>query len=543
MKKILYILISLGLLTAAVILIISTHTSQSQYLPPFGPVPPPEMIWDVRTDYSGLTAYEPVHFKFTRMRESHLPELIPSNYYGTLLPYSSVAMTDDGRLRASMSGFVTKDGVIVTDLIYDNVSRAYNPNPHTPLPAYQLSVHPPSGREAIWDSNIMQAVCALDGSWITPFDYVYAGFSDEVFFMMKDYETFDIDVYDYNGRLLYNMLDHGWTENIHMYVWPGSIANYIYDGYGFIQMEDNTHVVFEAKSGNIRHTEFYEIYPSAGGLTAVRVSAGFGGSQRWGFVNTDFEFVISPVYANVISPFHNGSAVVETFTGVQQVINTKGEALLSVPGDYHIWRDIHGDEVTHIVYSRYDQSAPVLYTADFTEVKIPHSIQSVSGETDFYYRYLGGGWFSGEGEGGSLVFNNEDEIYFPGKRLIHIDSEYIIYIDYNGEEPLYGVIALDGRVIIEPEPGISVSAVIRRGKTTAFVVNTAYNYYSLDPLLRHSEYRLVDTDGSVIRAGAGVLTYDVDLELYHLLSLDYFAWLDADGNTIISIPLMSYALD
>ena len=164
------------------ILILAAACSKTAQRPPFLPppelVPPPDMIWNVLTDYSGLTPYTPKFTKHTRLHDGPLPELIPSNDYGTLLPYASATIMPNGSLRESKYGLVTIDGVVVTDLIFDQISRAneqvyhyFGLQPVPQPPVYLLAVNT-SGSGTLWNAESKKAVCALDGSWITPFDYV-----------------------------------------------------------------------------------------------------------------------------------------------------------------------------------------------------------------------------------------------------------------------------------------------------------------------------------------------------------------------------------
>jgi hypothetical protein len=57
------------------------------------PAPSPEVTYIVRTDYAHLTPYEPVKEVYTRLSEEFMPELIPSDDYGPLLPYAGVITT------------------------------------------------------------------------------------------------------------------------------------------------------------------------------------------------------------------------------------------------------------------------------------------------------------------------------------------------------------------------------------------------------------------------------------------------------------------
>ena len=95
MKKDLFFaipLILLILLAAAC----SRTAERPPFLPPPETSPPPDMAVKVATDYSGLTPYAHPHAKHTRLHDGPLPELVPSEGYGMLLPYASADAMPSG---------------------------------------------------------------------------------------------------------------------------------------------------------------------------------------------------------------------------------------------------------------------------------------------------------------------------------------------------------------------------------------------------------------------------------------------------------------
>jgi len=571
------------LLFLAVALILSVACRKEQR-PPFLPSPivdgvldvppPPEMGLRVRTDYSGLTAYVPPHTMHSRLQDGPLPQLIPSEDYGMLLPYASATVLPDGSLREAKYGLVTIDGVIVTDLVYDGIERATaRPSAYTietpaPMPAYKLAVNVP-GTEILWgEFERKLAVCALDGSWITPFDYADIVFAGDIIILMHDFDTFDIDVYDYNGQFVYNVMQTDWFDNIRQNAWPGNMSYSLSEGYASLPARNGGSMIVEMRTGKATYLDYAEIMPFSGGLAAViaPVLVRDGDAEYytdlWGFIDRDFNLVIPHRYSQQ-AYFTNGYAVVTMPDNSQQVINSRGSVVFSVTKDFWIEQDYRGDGFDLYRLGAYSY-APVFYTKDFVEIKIPEIARSDEDYT--YLNRFGGGWYSCRTDNGTVLFTLEEEFYFPGMEYIsskHGDilvysvnyeqvGAILVYQENDEQVSRMGVMTLDGRDIIPPEPGVMITAVTEGGTETeggtlkSFVINThgSFLYFGgKDPEYKQSKFRLIDVNGGEIISGFGVLTYDEAAGLYKVLGSDHFAWLDHEGNTIISIPHMSGTMD
>ena len=546
-------------LGAVLLLLFAACESRPSFLTDIEIVSAPYMRWDVKTDYSGLTPYEPLHVMHSRLRAGALPELVPSGDYGMLMPYTGAyVISNFGFIQGAKFGFVTRDGIIVTDAVYDSISRAYDysyNNEIMPRPAYLLSINY-DGADSRWYMEMRYAVCALDGSWITSFDYIQVMFTSDAILLIRNYSTFDIDVLDYDGRLLYNMRDHIWIHNVNEDLMQFGLTHHASGGYTILHMNDGTVAFIDVLTGEARHTEFTgagTFSEEVEGLAAVQVGDSKSGEQLWGYVNKDLELVIPPGYVYE-SRFINGRAVVETPDGVQRIINTRGETLLSFSGGW-ISRN-HDDSGGYTVYDN-NTGRTWHYTNDLIEIK-PNSLL---GElVDVYY--LGGGWYIGEcyeevrwheayraytglGYIGTVLFSADGEHLFADGEIWHIiqiAEEYVLYtrqVEIGGsgrEEPRYeyrqGIMTLDGREIISPELAASITIAKDGDTVMAFAVNTGSSMFSL-----------IGTDGGVISSGGGRLSYDETIGLYTVLSDDAFSFLDRDGKVIISIPLMSYLMD
>jgi hypothetical protein len=411
-------------------------------------------------------------------------------------------------------------------------------------PAYLLSINVTSDINHLWGFiPSYLAVCALDGSWITPFEYINAVFADEVIFLTRDWQTFDVDVYDYNGVLLYNLLELEWAEHISEYLGIGNLMHGTSEGYGYILMNNGTFAFIDVLTGRARYTEYIEVGPFFDGLAAVQAATDSNGNRLWGFINRDFRLEIPHRYAGVVWPFSNGRAVVNTLDGSMQIINKGGETLFSVPEGYHI--DMFPDGAGFVVYTRDRREHAVAYTDDFVRLEPPEKLQSQ--RYGSHIHYAGDGVYSAWVDDGMLLFTYETELFFQNAgNTFPVGREHIVYVLHDETGFRTGVVTHDGRDIIPVEEGVFITPVVGDGVAKAFIINTNAPWqYSLRPAanFRPSVYRLVDTEGNVIASGPGTLTYDGAVGLFYVLGTDYVKWLDADGNTLISIPLMSSTFD
>jgi len=543
------------LITTILLVIVVTVTAcKKAERPPFLPPPEeasePEVGWDVQTDFSVLTPFIPQHTMHTRLNDGAMSELIPSNNYGMLLPYSSSTVLADESLRSQKFGLVTIDGIIVTDLIYDGIERAeylhnwYVGAANDKLPAYKLFIHERDPEEA-WDyyNERKMAACALDGSWVTGFDYVDIIFTKDVIILYRDDLTFDVDVINYNGEHLYNMLDFAWAKDIQVDTWPGALMDIIDDRYAHARIKNNSYVFIDLLTGGTRTTRFIAADPFIEGHAPVGV--GIPGTYYviWGLINTDFQAVVSPRYYSM--PFFKyGRAIVQRRDDSQYVINTKGEVLFEVPDDY--WLDHSYAGPTFIMYSKTGADAFPTYLSSEFEVILPPE------ETGLLYfphlQYHNNGWYT-TGEGDGIFLIKEDEVYhFPEVESISFaDGDFIIYSKRDADDPesysSSGVMTVDGIELIAPEYNALIYAVTQNDVTIAFIVSTGFSWRSISQERNPSTYKLFDTTGNIIIQGDGVLMYYEYLELFSIQGEHHFSWLDKEANPIITIPLLSSTMD
>lgn len=108
----------------------------------------------VRVDWSQLTPYAPLTSKYAQFDPySGAGDLIPSENYGTLLPYIGAEVSLSGYVMDAIPlyGLVTADGQIVTDPVYSEILTSYGPF----LLLYR------SDRDGV--SRV--TIAARDGSW------------------------------------------------------------------------------------------------------------------------------------------------------------------------------------------------------------------------------------------------------------------------------------------------------------------------------------------------------------------------------------------
>jgi len=517
-------------------------------LPTPEPSPLPDMAWNVITDYTNLTPYAHPLAKHTRLHDGPLPELMPSKDYGMLLPYASAEASPDGNLQESKYGLVTKGGVIVTDLVYDLAERAaerprsYGAPPSRMFPAYKLAVYEfdqESKRVASW-----HAACALDGSWVTPLEYKSIVFADDTIILLRDYETSDIDILDYNGRFLYNVRDMDWASRVAYGNLPWDVVYYVYEGIACVPGRDGKCFFVEMLTGKAHYTEYAEASPFSEGLAAVMERVVTSGQELefWGYIDKGFELAIPTRYVRA-DAFFDGRAIVELPGSVKQVIDMQGETLFSVSGNDRITQ-IHRD--LGFTHDRRDEGLYDYYTRDFVEVIAPdvalskHNIESV-------WR-LGGGWYTSSTRGGEVLYSLEEEYVFDRVSSIHeIYGDILVYSGYGYSSlGMDGVMTIDGEIIIPPEENSFISTIAENGNALAFIVNTHKDYIDLhdhDPEYIPSVYKLFRANGELIASGPGIMAYDEAAGLLRVLGEDYFAWLDLDGNTLISIPNLSNIKD
>ena len=497
---------------------------------------------------------------YSRLGDGPLDELATSKDYGLLLPYAAVAVNGDyGGIWIQKYGLVTVGGVIVTDGIYDIVERAYtySADRTEPKPAYLLVTYEPDSEDQ-QDPEKRCAACAIDGSWVTPFDYASIWFSENVIVLTRKFWTLDIDIYNYNGTFLYNMLDTKWAKGIA----PGEKFNL--RGYGTIGGRDYAHIrmgdgniaFINLQTGECRETEFVDAGDIGNeGLVAVAIWNESGYRQLWGYINAKFEIAI-PLQYEYALPFINGFAVVAQWMSSlyeELVIDANGDALLLAENG-NILRNVDG---TGFKVFDYDKGTSEFYTNEFARI-MP---QSKYGERVGGYS-IEGGWYvgdcyeksrrniGGEASGamsddryiGKLLFSETEEYLYQGvSNISQVIGNYVIYATADADqESSQGVMTLDGRDIIPLEKNVYITAATDGDSATAFMVNSIYYVYGMydkSDTTFPPFYKLIRTDGTVLASGSGALSYNDTADMYAVITQKTYSYVDRNGDVKIRIPL------
>jgi len=348
---------------------------------------------DVYTDYSIYTPYTHTNDEiYTRLSANFLPELIPSNGYGTLVPYVGEYFCELDWNDFVMYGLCTTDGMIVTDPVYKSVYQTivYNTNQgDIKCPVYKLERlvaenenryldKLDESRGDSWNERASAesedaankppkkpdvAVCALDGSWVT--DYYYrADFYEKFMLLHRDK---DADVFDYNGHFLYNTQDLNVSiqlNNDPLFEWANYIVDYR-DGLFFVNKwkwvredgedEDTWIYDFRAFVNELTGEAYILDYEDVSAFRDGRAAVRQGG--LWGYINTDMELVID---------FQFDSA--ESFIG--------GLAKCRLPGGKHVLITKDGDITVE--------------SDDYFSNPAEKSYSDFSAEPEFIYDYYDG---------------------------------------------------------------------------------------------------------------------------------------------------------
>jgi len=404
-----------------------------------------------------------------------------------------------------------------------------------PPPAYLLSV---GGGPSGWDDTRRVAVSALDGSWVTSFDYISAWFTDYVFFLAHDHATYDMDIFDYSGRLLYNTRDLPWVSDISpQSMHGGNIRGNASEGFSHEAMSDGTVAFIELLTGRIIRTEFTRASRFYDGLAAV-----FDGSL-WGFVNTDFELVIPHIYQDDFN-FVYGRALVILPDGRQQIINRRGETLLEVVYNEFIEQCWHGSG--YIIHDSNRRPLRV-YTSNLTAIPLP-----MPNDDRSWVSANGNGWFLMQTDGVTAVFSTHGAYLFPDvNHITNVGDNFVIYYNFSNIAESFleaqGVLALDGSEIIPPQENAWITPVLDGFAATAFIVNANIRG-PINPIdgstgPPRQVYSLYSIDGNLLASGRGWLSHEPGSGVFAVLAEDHYAHLDMNGNVIFRIPFLSQTLD
>ena len=475
----------------------------------------------VKTDYSGLTPYQPLEEKYTRLSAGALPVLKPSGSYGKLLPYVGETFYGEFDYNTfSRYGLVTKDAVIVTDPVYTNVYQGsyYNYGDYTSIyvPAYDLEqLSDKIDKDNPWDS-VRHAVCALDGSWSTTFDYAGVFFADNIIMCIRDSEKNDIDILDYSGKLLYNTTSLGCYKDI-----PPQSAYIFESGYGegliAVPLSTGKTVYIDAQTGVQTMTDYKLGEAFFGGYARVRENE----NGLIGFINKDFELVIKPqyLYADI---FYHGKNVVQFEDNSYAVIDEAGNILFE----------------NQYIVSRWDAATYGVYDADNNVRYYDGSFKEITAGgapvTPLY-----DGWFYYSTNRSTVLMKGSEKYTLDGiTQISTVAGGLVVYYENGKDTWSEGIKTLDGKTVVPLTENISPSIVTSKSTGEVFII---MSYYTPDG--SYQTFAIMTADGKTIISGKGYAIYDDVNNLFELDDMQSYGYIDTAGNYLFRISLLRYLPD
>jgi hypothetical protein len=380
------------------------------------------------------------------------------------------------------------------------------------VPAYALEkLSDVVDEQAPWKSE-RSAVCALDGSWCTPFDYQNIVFADQVIFLIRADDVNDIDIMDYSGLLLYNTRSLACYDKI-----PPQLAYSIAYSYGegliAVPQTGGGTVYVEVLTGKETRMELGEGAAFFDGMAAVNVNQG----GLYGYIDDEFKMVIEPQFSWA-DYFYNGRAVVQYPDGGSAVIDRKGNALLKSP--FSIYR--FGSNY----YAVYNGSTTEYYDEQFQPITAGDGMINATWN----------GWFFYQTDSGVTLLNGSRPVDLPGVNGISAVVGNLVGVYKNNEQTwAEGVMTLDGKVLVPLSANTGI-ALVEGGKSgDIFIIASEYG--------SRTHYRVLDAAGTVLFSGIGNISYLPDENLFALDEETGYSYVNHTGETLFRISLLQYVPD
>lgn len=473
----------------------------------------------VKTDFSGLTEYKAKEPMYSRLSDKLLTELFPSRGYGRLLRYGGSIGLYYGYPSVDTYGLVTADGMIVTDPIYTNIVD-------TGRGVYilQKTVEDPDSYDGY---SLESAICGLDGRFVTEFTRGYTTACETVIVIAHhpyDWEhpdALDIDVYDYSGKLLYNMRDLECAD----LMGEDSLYGLYYENGGYFVAEttDGRVVYINALSGRSTYLEYDSASPFSSGMSCV-VKDGLCGA-----VDTNLEEVIAPQYTYQID-FTGPIASIWQESGEIIVINRKGEVVATTTEWYNVFPyDAAEDAEYYFSSFNPDIGREMYYDKDFN--KLPEN------RIPFYY----GGYCEVEDDG-VTIYKDGKELFIPDAQsasdYTYNSAGLIAFSQYNDSAySAQGICTIDG-VLLTAE-NENTYYYISEGKSGTYVL--AHEYIGGENM----NCTVYNSDGEEIfsaHGAMGLMLVD-GTDLFEVVYQDWFEYRDSDGNVVFRYPLSILGID
>ena len=501
--------------------------------------PSQSVTFHVEADFSQLTPYEPMEEIVTRLSPGYMPELVPSDDYGPLLPYNGDMLygfnefTGASYFMGTSKGLVTMDGTIVTDAVYYSVDRPSYYNGYSVMyPQCSLYILKKADEREAGGRTIGYrrfAVCANDGSWVTPFDYAHVICCDQVMLLFRDLETNDFDAMDYAGKILYNskeLTGYPLLDGYHFAYFDGPSPGEFGGGWFVLWDYDKPGLFINEMRGDITNAGFTGIRGFSEGLAAAQKDG------LWGYIDESFTFVIEPVF-QYGDKFHGGKALVALSGDDRAVIDTAGNILLRTTSG--IRRTNGFFEVgfsTNTPQSILDEDLVELFRTD---------------EADFWNAFDGGYAF---------VQNGMTTVYSGGGKTTTLSGEYKVIWAEEGYmlcwrygSASFRLMTLLGEPVAELDRGYrwagtlhapegAICFALNANKDDEVIVrDSLFDDYVSD------HYVIIDSQGRVISCGSGSAAVADRANLFSITSELFFGLMDTSGKYVFCISLLDSVPD
>ncbi len=489
--------------------------SQEAEAASFTPSPvPTDWHSGVQTDYSGLTPYKPIAETYTKLKDGAMPALVPSGQYGELMPYVGETMyADNGYSIIRKFGLVTKSGMIVTDPVYSNIYQGYyyNNTVYTSaiVPAYHL-VHTLNkiNEDNPWDSEV-HAVCASDGSWTTKFEYEGISFYENAIMLVRSYENNDIDIMDYNGKLLYNTTSLSCFSDL-----PDQSSYSFMSGYGegviMLALSSGGTVFIDLVTGKETFTEYTQCSAFSGGLAATYQNGLFG------YINKEYAIAIPPQY--IWADYFTGGKAIVQLPDRYAVIDQSGNILLENPYSINKW----------------DSSSYSVVDADNNVTYYDSELRKVAWKQAI--TPLNDGWFYYTEGSAVTVFRGNEKHIFRAITGIGSISGGLATV-YKNDNAMWqeGVMTLDGDVVIPMTESLSIYLTSNKNTNETYAIASAYD--------SRQSFTVYNEDGEVLFRGNGYASYNAQYDLFEVNDERSFAYVNTNGNDVFRLSLLKYLPD
>ncbi|MBR4308716.1 MAG: hypothetical protein IKT58_03880 [Oscillospiraceae bacterium] len=312
--------LSLLILLLCILLSSCKTTTSGEPQEPTDPTAAPvtESTLNVKTDFSSYTKKESLSAKYTRLSDGPLDDLHPTDTGKQIYPFIGLKL-DNGYMSSYRYGIVDRDGCVLADPVYSEVTPLIDADTNTVLPIWLLkktdSPSDPEVSHYVYGTEYY-GLAAMDGSFVTECIYSDIYCNDGRIIAFRYREDFDdptkFDVYDLEGHLLFTSADLSFAHKLR-----GECCNYKYGqglytavfenltdyptmNHGTSLYGDYEYYLMD-ESGTLLAGPFYDVVSLTGGPIAVMLQSG-----EYVYVNTKGEIISEAYYE--LDEFRNDSA-------------------------------------------------------------------------------------------------------------------------------------------------------------------------------------------------------------------------------------------